>query len=114
MKREIESMLVISTKHIPQSDSEMLTKEGFITDYPIKMNKGKLFRDPILIVILYEEGYIIYVAPPPFPWEACDKFDEHYSETLKKLMRLALENECKYLKLDRDGYEYEDLETFNW
>jgi hypothetical protein len=27
---------------------------------------------------------------------------------------LARKHECKYLQLDRDGVEYEDLPTFKW
>ena len=39
---------------------------------------------------------------------------EGYSEDFIFLVELAIANGCKFLQLDQDGIEYEDLPTFDW
>lgn len=116
MEREIEKMLVVSTSHITRADNDQLTKDGFAsTDYPIKISKRAKFLNPSLIVTqLYEYGFIIFVGDgdEPMLWEY--EFDDKYSLALKNLLIMARELGCRYLKVDRDGKEYEDLEKFEW
>jgi hypothetical protein len=69
-----------------------------------------------LIVYEYEEGCFIFAAYEDD--EAEDIYTslegQGYSKALLDLLRLARKHECKYLQLDRDGVEYEDLPTFKW
>ena len=40
--------------------------------------------------------------------------DAGFSDALYNLLSLARKNGCKYLQLDCDGVEYDDLPTFKW
>ena len=39
---------------------------------------------------------------------------EGYSDALVNLLKIAKENGCKFLQLDCDGVEYENLPKFDW
>ena len=37
-----------------------------------------------------------------------------YSDALIKLLRIAADDECVFLRLDSDGTEYDTYESFDW
>jgi hypothetical protein len=93
MKLEIQRCLVVGTCHVTQDDTICLSEEEGIVAHE------------------YEEGFYVHV-----PDAACD--DElrgiGYSPAFLGLLKLARENDCDYLTLDRDGPEIEGLEVFEW
>jgi hypothetical protein len=92
-KLEIQRHLVACTSHVTKDDTICLSEE-----------EG-------LVAHEYEEGYFVHV-----PDAACD--DElrgiGYSPAFLGLLKLARENACDYLTLDRDGPEIDGLERFDW
>ena len=87
------------TSHISKEDDKLLKRD----DCPVSCYN-------------YEYGCLVYTGYP-------DEHSEYSAETLKKagfteafanLVVLAQKSECKFLQLDCDGVEYEDLPTFSW
>ena len=103
-KYEIQKVLVVSTGHITADDNNSLLH------YPY--NPQDLSHS--LIVDSFEYGYNIYVNLDKNEPKIEDSPDWNYSDALKKLMQLARSLGCTYLKLDRDGETYDDLESFEW
>ena len=96
MDRHITKNFDCSTAHITGEDNNRLfSYHNYLVIYP------------------YEEGVFIYVPSTDFE-EFLNNLKEIYSEHFKNLLRLAHDNDCKYLQLDSDGIEYEDLPTFDW
>ena len=96
----------VSTGHITKFDNLRLWKA-------MKDKDG----NPPLIVYSYLEGYFVYVPTDD------GKFDElevphieayGFSKALVNLLREAARLECKYLQLDSDAMDYENLPTFDW
>jgi len=85
-----------STAHISKRDNNLLKKNDD-TD-PVTAYKNKY-------------GYDIYIHEA-----AMDSVPLRYgySKEFVKLLKIARKNNCQYLKLDRDGTEYEDLPRFDW
>ena len=65
-----------------------------------------------LVVYQYEEGYWILV--PTEDGEIDDVMNAGGSVYLTDILWRAFELDCYWVKLDRDGNEYEDLRTHNW
>jgi hypothetical protein len=94
----------VSTGHITAQDNVLLKKA---------------VKDPEAPVIVYEykEGYFVYV---PIEGNEFDETEgpamEKYglSKTFINLLRETARLKCKYLQLDADGMEYENLPTFEW
>jgi len=98
MEREIQKVLVASTGHISREDSELL-----------KTDSDSLSSECMLINE-FEHGFTIFISDEKNE----DSPDWKYSDALKKLIKLARELDCRYLKLDCDGLLYDDLEQFEW
>ena len=97
---EIEKNLVVTTAHVTQKDMELL--ESAAHDH--------VFCG--LIVYSGERWVQVYVGPanpaPPNP--------KMFSKAFRKLFEFARKHEegFTFLKLDADGSELEDFETFDW
>lgn len=95
-----------STGHITVQDNKLLKKS---------------VKDPESPVIVYEyrEGYFVFVSED---WkdgmggqdEASNIKAYGFSDAFVDLLRRTASLECKYLQLDGDAMEYEDLPTFEW
>jgi hypothetical protein len=99
-----------SSCHITQQDDKLLKRDDLsaLAVYDIKAGKVRY-------------GYLIYTGLEDnnaveelkdFTKEAIAK--DGYSTALINLLELAKKNGCKFLQLDCDGVEYEDLPRFNW
>lgn len=89
-----------STGHITLKDNEFLA--AWDRDNPD--------HEPI-IVIPHEYGY----------WMHCINDDRYMeeniatlSEPLKAVFRKAHKEGCTWINMDADGFEHDDLETFEW
>ena len=93
MKLEIQRHLVACTSHVTKDDTICLSEGECVVAHE------------------YEEGYFVHV-----PEATCDDElrDNGYSPAFLALLKLARENACDYLTLDRDGPEIEGLEIFEW
>ncbi len=94
-KFEIQKILVISTAHITLKDNKHLEYDAIFPD------KAKLIVDK------FNYGYYICVSNNPIK-------NEFYSDAVWNLIQLAKDQGCQYLKLDRDGQIYNELEKFDW
>jgi hypothetical protein len=84
-KLEINSELVLSTAHISESTNAALTNDLLTQRTDCGLR-------------LHVLGFIEYGAP----------------EELKALLKLAKQNNCKWLLLDRDGDIHPSLPVFDW
>lgn len=95
-----------STAHISKLDNALLKRA--VSGY----------QTPV-IVYNYREGYFVYV---PYGIGSINGVEAEYesikkyglSEAFINLLKIAARLECKYLQLDADAMEYEDLPTFDW
>jgi hypothetical protein len=69
-----------------------------------------------LIVHPYEEGCFIFADydKSEVKWVYKTLKKEGYSTALINLLKIARFHGCKYLQLDCDGVQYDDLPTFKW
>lgn len=96
VKPQLNTVCDVGTGHVLQADMEALVN-----------------RDPAacgVIAYLYEEGAFIYLNKEFLV--GLDASD--YSQAFKDLYRWALSLGCKWLQLDRDGPEYDDIPSFEW
>jgi len=108
MELEIEKSLVASTSHVLLSDMDLLTLDG---TYPYTVH-------------ITEYGATIYIVKDMvIPVEQSVEFitDGTYEEQLvafsrdfRRILRLAQQNDCTWLRLDRDGSLIEGLAVHNW
>ena len=96
MDLEIEKSLVISTAHITDHDIDRLTeKQNAVVTHP------------------YEYGWYVWTGGLETE-EVCWEAKQHgFSEAFTGLLRLASENECSFVKIDRDGPVIDELENFH-
>lgn len=110
---EIQKTLCLATSHVKQSDIERLTEAYNEND------------SNLCVVGESEYGVIVYVnlpllmaehgGPSMTPSVILEKLDgEGYSEALFDLLILTDFLDCEYLKLDRDGDEWDELPRFDW
>lgn len=102
MKYEIHKTLVVSTGHITKEDSEFLS-----VPHP----------SSLIIYPMGDYGWWIFVGERGM--RDCDMSDEEVideggSEDLVRLIKLAREQGCTWLMLDRDGPVYDDLNEYHW
>lgn len=92
---EINTEMVFSTAHITERDDTMANrKTGF----------SALLSDSV------DGGFRVLVNKESF-----EKLPSTtYSSEFQELYRIALEQQCKWLVLDRDGQIYSNLPTFEW
>jgi len=108
MELEIEKSLVVSTAHVKQSDMELLEVEN---SYPYTVHNT-------------EYGAMVYIVKDMLiPVEQsiefiCDGHDLEklvaFSRDFRRLLRLAQQNDCTWLRLDCDGSEIENLVIHKW
>ena len=94
------------TSHITKADASLLDRVA----------KGLLAQENPPIVYKYEEGYFIYV-PEDHEGIVADANNAAalgFSPAFVNLLAVTRTQGCKYLQLDCDAMEYEDLPTFNW
>jgi hypothetical protein len=90
---EIQKYLVVSTAHITEEENEYLRDEVYSQ----------------LSVYTTDYGHSIFV-----PHENLKKFEGIVGKNVLSLLKIAYKNGCCYLKLDRDGFVYDDLPKFDW
>ena len=108
MDLEIEKALVVSTSHVKQEDMELL-EIGNSYPYTVLNN---------------DYGAMIYIVKSMvIPVEQSVEFicDSHESEKLvafsrdfRRVLRLAQQNDCTWLRLDCDGSEIEGYPINQW
>ena len=121
---EIQPVLCVSTIHMTKKDSELLWKHSYIArdEYHWPMENQFIHNDvesSPLIVKSTDYGYIIstgtFEDEEYFSEEIVPSLkEEGFSDALINLLRIALETNCWYLKLDADGQIYDKLKTFEW
>lgn len=94
---EIQRTLVVSTSHISQEDATYLEQAS---TWPLSV-----------VWLNYEYGWIIYLF----------KKDDYFQEvtqgapqSIVSLMRLAIQLNCDWLRIDADGPEVPGLPTYEW
>jgi len=108
MELEIEKSLVVSTAHVLQQDMELLEQEN---SYPYTVHNT-------------EYGAMLYITKDMvIPVEQsvefiCDGHDIEklvaFSRDFRRLLKLAKDNDCTWLRLDCDGSEIEGLTVHEW
>lgn len=94
---EIQRYLVVNISHINPRD----------------MNRLKKGSDTSLILNEFEYGVSIYTGDKREPaWKIAE--DEVFSFGTQTMLKLALDNDCRYLKLDRDGPVVEGYAVYDW
>ena len=88
--KEIVKTLELSTAHITQSDNELLAVEKEMS------------------IAYFEYGFFIFTP-------ALEDM-LHYSESMKKVVKYANENDCRFIILDRDAeqLDIDELNTNEW
>ena len=94
---QVEKILVLSTCHVSTE-----TAHGFV---------NKRFDDS-LVVVDRKTGWFINVVG--VQTDGTGKIDSGCPDDLMTCIRLAQENDCEWLLLDRDGPIEADLPTFDW
>lgn len=95
MSLEIHKTLVLSTAHMTLEDSEII---------PFAHNVG------LVVYELEEYGWLIYVNPEMLDIARLNDF----SDAFKQAIKLAQDNECAYLRFDRDANVVDELPSFDW
>lgn len=99
-----------STSHITQKDDQLLKRENLCTVSAYEIKGGGILYGFLVYTSLEENSSIVESGIPD---EAALKA-EGFSDAFINLLKLAKKNGCKFLQLDCDGVEYEDLPKFNW
>lgn len=97
---EIQNYLVVSTAHITLTDMR-------------RLSSGDTKRDSMLILNSFDYGENIYTGDYKKPaWKIAEA--EGFGSGLQNMLKLALDNGCRYLKLDRDGPVVEGYKIYDW
>ena len=88
-------VLDISTAHMSKEDSQKLQAEADNGHAPVYE--------------LRDYGFLVYVGEIEENWP-----DDEMSSAFRKVLDSAKELGCDYVRFDRDGREYAELEKFNW
>jgi len=99
---EINKELVVSTIHISAETNEILK-----TPDAEPLN-GLLYVED------YIYGYRICVISEAWGDEYSPSFTSGFHQDLVNLIKIVVEQGCKWLVLDADGTEYDHLETYDW
>lgn len=99
MSLEIHKTLVLSTAHMTEADSQLLP---YADEYGL------------VVYEMDEYGWMVYVndeylqaASPP---EALSDFSDGFMKAIK----LAQDNECEWLRFDRDANTVDGLPEYEW
>ena len=96
LPRGVFTFLDVSTLHITERDNELL-KQTY--EFPLSIYE-------------YECGYFVHAAGAEDATQSLYNFG--MSEAFIKLWEHACRLDCWYLRLDADGTEFEEFETFEW
>lgn len=126
----LERIVCVSTAHITQKDSELLSRDVSDTCTVVVYEKtsgdesyGLCARDSSMSpFIVYEkasddESYGYFVRVPDLndnPDILTAARAQGYSEAMIGLVTAADEAGCSWLEIDCDGPTYEDFPTFEW
>jgi len=88
-------VLDISTGHMTLEDNNKLTSEAQDGHAPVYE--------------LREYGFLVYVGEIEENWP-----DDEMSSAFRKVLDTAKELGCDYVRFDRDGREYPELQKFEW
>jgi hypothetical protein len=91
-KYEISRMLTVSTAHITLADNKKLSPKN--PSSVISIDQGF--------------GYLISIR------DYTKKELAGYSAAFRKLLKIAAEQDCAWLSIDRDGPVHKHLKTFKW
>lgn len=99
-----------SSCHITGEDDKLLKRDttGTVSAYEIK--GGGILYGFLIYTSLEENSSIVESGIPD---EASMKA-EGFSDAFINLLKLAKKSGCKFLQLDCDGVEYDDLPKFEW
>lgn len=101
-------VLDVSTCHISPKDAQLLKECAENEDVVTSQNNA-------LIIHEYTEGCDVFVSEEIYDKKYQEALiRDGYSKAFVDLLRLAKKFGCNYLKLDRDGTEYDDLPQFTW
>lgn len=106
----IVKVLEASTGHITKEDDKLLRRDGQ-DDLAVYDVKGGKIRYGYLIYTGLDEGSI---REEDSSFTKASLKAAGFSDALFNLLSLAKKAGCKFLQLDCDGVEYDDLPTFNW
>lgn len=100
-KYEINREIVFSTAHISEGCNEALcnASEGIYESDESPLTQLSVYED--------EYGVRIHIF-------GTDKFPPTGFLELDHLLKVALDNDCQWLRFDRDGLVYDGFETFDW
>lgn len=104
---KIYNYLDISSGHISKSDAESLDVDAVRTRN----------AEPNLIVFKYPEGWFVNVPqgePDSMGIEDEEALAEDYSPEMLDLLRMAIYNDCCFVRIDADGNVYDNLPRFEW
>jgi hypothetical protein len=107
----IVKVLEASTGHITEEDDKLLRREDLadLAVYDVKVGKVKF---GYLIYTGLDDGTSIQEELQSFTKASLKAAG--FSDALFNLLSLAKKAGCKFLQLDCDGVEYDDLPTFDW
>ena len=91
-------MLDISTAHISEKDSKLLSKQDLIP----------------FTCLNYEEGFIINLSVFQNDPVQKEQQRKRFSPEFFKIIEKALEEGCTHINLDRDGEVYTEFPEFDW
>ncbi len=94
---EIDKMATLSTKLIQRETERKLSEECYTNNMRLSVYE--------------KEGYGFFIFIPD---EEQFQSNHEIPEDLKNCMRVASDNGCKWLCLDCDGPEHEDLMEYEW
>ena len=110
---EIEKNLVVSTGHITKEDDKLLTKENDLLERAEKLSM-KTVVELVVHPQPYDYGYYICTVEKLSERDVTAMKKFGYSDALINLLKISHDNNCSFLKLDRDGKVYDELPTFKW
>lgn len=99
-----------SSCHITKKDDQLLKRHDTGTVSAYEMRGSGILYGFLIYTSLEENSSIVESGIPD---EAAIKA-EGFSDAFINLLKLAKKNGCKFLQLDCDGVEYEDLPKFEW
>ena len=98
MSLEIHKVLVLSTAHMTEGDSNLLP---YAEEYGLVVYE----MDEFGWMIYVNDEYLQKVLPP----ELSD-----FSDGFKQAIKLAQKNGCEWLRFDRDANTVEQLPEYEW
>jgi hypothetical protein len=107
----IVKVLEASTSHITKEDDKLLRRED-LSALAVYDVKGGKTRYGYLIYTGLDDGTSIQEELLSFTLTSLKAAG--FSDALFNLLSLARKAGCKFLQLDCDGVEYDDLPTFDW